>query len=62
MTESSFGNMKANDFFKRFNQRDIEKNYKEFLFHIIGRNLLKLYRYETDKLTKYIGDPNTIVT
>lgn len=61
MTEGSFGDMKANDFFRRFNHRGTEKNYKELLFYIMGRNLMKLFKYETGKLVNYTGDSKAAV-
>ena len=52
-TEGSFGDMKHNDNFDRFNHRSEEKVYKEVLLYVFGRNIDKLHRFKTGQLKEY---------
>src|SRR5690554_214209 len=54
-TEGSFGDMKQNDDFIRFNHRSGEKVYKEALFYVFGRNINKYHRFKTSTLTEFKG-------
>ena len=56
-TEGHFGDIKENDGLKKFNHRSIEKNYKEMIFNIIGRNLNKYHRFKKGTLKEY--EPKT---
>lgn len=53
--EGSFGDMKQNDDFTRFNYRTDEKVYKETMLYVFGRNINKYHRFETGKLKKFEG-------
>jgi transposase len=53
--EGSFGDMKQNDDFNRFNYRTEEKVYKETMLYVFGRNINKYHSFETGKLKKYEG-------
>ena len=52
-TEGSFGDMKHNDDFERFNHRTEKKVYKETMVYVFGRNINKYHRFMTGELTKY---------
>lgn len=52
-TEGSFGDMKENDKFRRFNNRGYEKVEKELIIYIIGRNINKLDRFIHQKIESY---------
>ena len=54
-TEGTFGDMKENDKFKRFNHRSEEKVYKEFLLYAFARNINKYHRFELGKIKKFEG-------
>ena len=56
-TEGHFGDIKENDGLKKFNHRSLEKNYKEMMFNIIGRNLNKYHRFKKGILKEY--EPKT---
>lgn len=56
-TEGHFGDMKENDGLRRFNHRSQEKNYKEMMFNIVGRNINKYHRFSQGTLEKY--EPKT---
>ena len=53
--EGSFGDMKHNDDFARFNTRGHEKVYKETMFYVFGRNIIKYHRFKTEELKPYEG-------
>jgi transposase len=55
-TEGTFGDMKHNDDFNRFNHKSDEKVYKETLLYVFGRNIDKLHRFKTGQLTEYKGN------
>ncbi len=52
-TEGSFGDMKQNDDFRRFNYRGTEKVYKEVLLYAFGRNINKYYRFMHGEIEEY---------
>lgn len=54
-TEGSFGDIKENDKFRRFNYRSSKKVYKEFMLYAFGRNMNKYHRFMTGKLQKFEG-------
>ena len=54
-TEGTFGDMKYNDDFRRFNHRSTDKVFKEIIFYVIGRNIGKYYRFKLGKLSEYNG-------
>ena len=56
-TEGHFGDMKENNGLRRFNHRSKEKNYKELMFNIMGRNINKYHRFNQGTLEKF--EPKT---
>ncbi|CCQ95388.1 transposase [[Clostridium] ultunense Esp] len=56
-TEGHFGDMKENDGLRKFNHRSQEKNYKEMMFNIMGRNINKYHRFIQGTLEKF--EPKT---
>jgi hypothetical protein len=54
-TEGQFGDLKENNYFRRFNYRCSEKVYKEFMLYALGRNLNKYDRFIHGKIKKYEG-------
>jgi len=54
-TEGSFGDMKHNDDFNRFNHKSTEKVYKEVMFYVFGRNIMKYHRFRQGTLKEYTG-------
>ena len=54
-TEGFFGDMKANDGFRRFNHRSKEKVTKEMMLYIFGKNVDRYYRFITNQLKKFEG-------
>lgn len=52
-TEGHFGDIKENDGFRRFNHRSKDKNYKELMFNIMGRNINKYHRFKQGTLKEY---------
>ena len=42
-TEGHFGDIKENEKFRRFNYRNTDKVYKEFMLYAIGRNINKYH-------------------
>lgn len=52
-TEGSFGDMKENDKFRRFNNRGYEKVEKELMIYVVGRNINKLDRFIKQKIQTY---------
>ncbi len=54
-TEGTFGDMKENDGFRRFNHRSKEKVYKELMFYIMGRNINKYHRFRHGLIEKFEG-------
>lgn len=54
-TEGSFGDMKHNNDFDRFNHKSQEKVYKEVLLNVFGRNIAKLHRFKLGELKEYKG-------
>jgi len=54
-TEGSFGDMKHNDDFTRFNHKSSDKVYKEAMFYVFGRNVNKYHRFKTGTLKEYTG-------
>lgn len=54
-TEGHFGDIKENEYFRRFNYRKKEKVYKEFMLFAIGRNINKYHRFLHDKIQKFEG-------
>ena len=54
-TEGSFGDIKENDNFRKFNHRTSEKVYKEFLLYAVGRNFNKYHRFVNEKIKKFEG-------
>jgi hypothetical protein len=46
-----------NGFTRRFNHRSREKNYKEMMFNIMGRNINKYHRFNQGTLEKF--EPET---
>ena len=56
-TEGHFGDMKENNGLRRFNHRSQDKNYKEMMFNIMGRNINKYHRFIQGTLEKF--EPRT---
>ena len=56
-TEGHFGDIKENDGLRRFNHRSKDKNYKEMMFNIMGRNLNKYHRFIQGTLKEF--EPRT---
>ena len=54
-TEGHFGDIKENENFRRFNYRNSEKVYKEFMLYAIGRNINKYHRFLYHEIEKYAG-------
>lgn len=54
-TEGSFGDMKENDKFRRFNNRGYGKVEKELMIYIIGRNINKLDRFINRKIKEEVA-------
>ena len=54
-TEGHFGDIKENENFRRFNYRNSEKVYKEFMLYAIGRNRNKYHRFLYHEIEKYAG-------
>lgn len=52
-TEGHFGDMKENDGLRRFNHRSREKNYKEMMYNIMGRNINKYHRFKQGTLEEF---------
>lgn len=52
-TEGHFGDIKENDGLRRFNHRSKEKNYKEMMFNVMGRNVNKYHRFIQGTLKKF---------
>ncbi len=53
--EGSFGNMKENHDFRRFNYRGKEKVYKEVLLYVMGLNLMRYHRFKSGQLSSFEG-------
>ena len=51
----TFGDIKENENFRRFNDRSADKVYKEFMLYAIGRNINKYHRFLYEKLRKFEG-------
>ena len=54
-TEGHFGDIKENENFRRFNYRNSEKVYKEFMLYAIGRNINKYHRFLYHEIEKFAG-------
>ena len=54
-TEGHFGDIKENEKFRRFNYRNTDKVYKEFMLYAIGRNINKYHRFLHKELQKFEG-------
>ena len=54
-TEGHFGDIKENEKFRRFNYRNTDKVYKEFMLYAIGRNINKYHRFLHHELHKFEG-------
>lgn len=54
-TEGFFGDMKANDGFRRFNHRSSEKVTTEVMLYIFGKNIDKYYKFKTGKIKSFTG-------
>ena len=54
-TEGHFGDIKENENFRRFNYRNSEKVYKEFMLYAIGRNINKYHRFLYHEIEKIAG-------
>lgn len=54
--EGSFGNMKENHYFRRFNYRSTEKVYKEVLLYAMGINFMKYHRFKQGRLHSFAGN------
>ena len=54
-TEGHFGDIKENEKFRRFNYRNTDKVYKEFMLYAIGRNINKYHRFLHNELQKFEG-------
>lgn len=54
-TEGHFGDIKENDYFRRFNHRSSEKVYKEFMLYAMARNINKYHRFMMGQLAKFEG-------
>ena len=54
-TEGHFGDIKENENFRRFNYRNSEKVYKEFMLYAIGRNINKNHRFLYHEIEKFAG-------
>ena len=53
--EGHFGDIKESENFRRFNYRNTEKVYKEFMLYAIGRNINKYHRFLHHEIEKYTG-------
>lgn len=53
--EGSFGNMKENHDFRRFNYKGKEKVYKEVLIYVMGMNLMRYHRFKNGQLDSFEG-------
>lgn len=54
-TEGHFGDTKENQHFRRFNYRSEEKVTKEFMLHVIGKNVNKYHRFIHGELEIFEG-------
>lgn len=55
-TEGHFGDTKENQKFRRFNYRSQEKVTKEFMLHVIGKNVNKYHRFLHETIQKFEGN------
>jgi len=61
-TEGHFGDIKENEYFRRFNHRSTEKFYKEFMLYAIGRNINKYHRFLHGEIKKFEGKPEQMAS
>lgn len=54
-TEGHFGDIKENNKFRRFNYRSRKKVSKEFLIHVLARNLSKYHRFIHGEIERFEG-------
>ncbi len=54
-TEGHFGDIKENEDFRRFHYRSEEKVYKEFMWHVMGRNMNKYHRFLHGMIKPFTG-------
>lgn len=60
-TEGTFGDMKENDGFRRFNNRSTEKVYKEVLFYFFGKNIKRLHSFKHNNLQEFTLDETRLL-